>query len=69
LILQQGMKPKYHELDIDSIESIHRFRQFMKDSYGGIDVLINNAGIAYKVRKTDYVELSYLESLSRIQYL
>jgi carbonyl reductase 1 len=46
---KEGLNPKYHQLDIDSLESITRFRDFLKESYGGLDVLVNNAGIAFKV--------------------
>ncbi|KAL3242808.1 hypothetical protein MRX96_020973 [Rhipicephalus microplus] len=46
------LRPKFHQLDIDDIESIRRFRDFLKSSYGGLDVLVNNAGIAYKQNST-----------------
>lgn len=39
----------YQQLDIDSLESIKRFRDFIKDTHGGLDVLVNNAATAYKV--------------------
>ncbi|KAL3242809.1 hypothetical protein MRX96_020974 [Rhipicephalus microplus] len=45
---KQLLRPKFHQLDIDDIESIRRFRDFLKSEYGGLDVLVNNAGIAYK---------------------
>jgi len=46
---KEGLHPKFHQLDIDDQESINRLRQFLVDTYGGLDVLVNNAGIAYKV--------------------
>ena len=46
---KEGLHPKFHQLDIDDQESISRLRQFLVDTYGGLDVLVNNAGIAYKV--------------------
>ncbi|XP_075747524.1 carbonyl reductase [NADPH] 1-like [Rhipicephalus microplus] len=46
------LHPKFHQLDIDDLQSIKRFRDFLKSSYGGLDVLVNNAGIAYKVSST-----------------
>ena len=46
---KEGLHPKFHQLDIDDEESIEKLRQFLVDNYGGLDVLVNNAGIAYKV--------------------
>ena len=45
----EGLKPKFHQLDIDSTESIERFKNYLSSTYGGLNVLINNAAIAYKV--------------------
>ncbi len=44
----EGLAPKYHQLDITSLESIETLKKFMVEKYGGVDVLVNNAGIAYK---------------------
>lgn len=46
---KEGLKPKFHMLDISSIESIKNLASYLKDQYGGLDVLVNNAAIAYKV--------------------
>ena len=40
---------RYHQLDIDNQQSIDNFAKYIKDKYQGLDVLINNAAIAYKV--------------------
>ena len=45
----EGLHPKFHQLDIDDKASIERLRDFLSEKYGGLDVLVNNAGIAYKV--------------------
>ena len=45
---KEGLNPVYHQLDITSRDSIEGLVTFIKDQYGGLDVLINNAGIAYK---------------------
>jgi NAD(P)-dependent dehydrogenase (short-subunit alcohol dehydrogenase family) len=35
----------FHPLDVTDGKSIERLRDFLKDTYGHVDVLINNAGI------------------------
>ncbi|CAC5403799.1 CBR1 [Mytilus coruscus] len=49
---KQGMSPKYHQMDLDDQTSINKLRDFVKEQYGGIDVLVNNAGIAFKAEST-----------------
>ncbi|KAM7301975.1 carbonyl reductase [NADPH] 1 [Ixodes scapularis] len=46
------LHPKFHQLDIDDLESIRKFRDHLKQNYEGLDVLVNNAGIAYKHNTT-----------------
>ena len=48
LLENEGLKPKYHQLDIEDEDSIKRLRDFMVSTHGGIDVLVNNAGFAFK---------------------
>lgn len=48
-----GLHPKFQQLDIDSPESIERFRDFIKETHGGLDILINNASMAYKHAATE----------------
>ncbi|XP_069492221.1 carbonyl reductase [NADPH] 1-like [Ambystoma mexicanum] len=45
---QEGIKSLFHQLDITNLQSINALRDFLKQEYGGLDVLINNAGIAFK---------------------
>ena len=45
---KDGIKVKFHQLDIDNQESIANFAKFIRDTYGGLDILVNNAAIAYK---------------------
>ena len=45
---------RFHQLDIDDQKSIDTFAKYIKDTYQGLDVLINNAGIAYKVDLSSY---------------
>ena len=46
---REGITPvKFHRLDLESRESIDQLSSHLKETYGGLDVLINNAGFAYK---------------------
>ena len=49
---KEGLNPVYHQLDITSRDSIEGLVAFIRDKYGGLDILINNAGIAYKAAST-----------------
>jgi len=49
----EGLKPLFHQLDIDDEESVKKLRDFMKEKYGGINVLVNNAAIAFKQAATE----------------
>ncbi|CAN2387571.1 15-hydroxyprostaglandin dehydrogenase (NADP+) activity [Pristimantis euphronides] len=46
---KEGLCPHFHQLDINDMSSIRALRDFFKKKYDGLDVLINNAGIAFKV--------------------
>ncbi|KAM4047919.1 carbonyl reductase [NADPH] 1-like [Anomaloglossus baeobatrachus] len=48
----EGLSPLFHQLDINDQASIHSLRDFLMEKYGGLDVLVNNAGIAFKVADT-----------------
>lgn len=41
-------KLRFHQLDITNVESIRRFADHIRTTYGGFDILINNAAIAFK---------------------
>ena len=47
----EGLSPRFHQLDIDDRQSIRALRDFLRKEYGGLDVLVNNAGIAFKSKK------------------
>ncbi|XP_064503187.1 carbonyl reductase [NADPH] 1-like [Pseudopipra pipra] len=49
---QEGLRALFHQLDIDDLQSIRALRDFLKEKYGGLNVLVNNAGIAFKVQDT-----------------
>ncbi|EGI67586.1 Carbonyl reductase [NADPH] 1 [Acromyrmex echinatior] len=46
---KQGLNPKFHQLDINDDNSVNTFRDYLKNTYGGFDVLVNNAAVAFKV--------------------
>lgn len=48
---EEGLRALFHQLDIDDLQSIRALRDFLKEKYGGLNVLVNNAGIAFKGRK------------------
>ncbi|XP_029963088.1 carbonyl reductase [NADPH] 1-like [Salarias fasciatus] len=51
-LISEGLKPKFLQLDINDLNSITAAAAFFKESYGGVDVLVNNAAIAFKVNDT-----------------
>ncbi|XP_023818701.1 carbonyl reductase [NADPH] 1 isoform X2 [Oryzias latipes] len=48
----EGLKSSFQQLDINDVDSISTAAAFFKEKYGGVDVLINNAAIAFKVADT-----------------
>jgi NAD(P)-dependent dehydrogenase (short-subunit alcohol dehydrogenase family) len=48
---QTREKVYFHQLDIADVESIRRFADYIKKKHEGLDILINNAGIAFQVDK------------------
>ena len=45
----EGLTAHFHQLDIDNLDSIKAFAAYIKNKYNGLDILVNNAAIAYKV--------------------
>lgn len=54
LVKQTGQKAtlEFHQLDIVDKSSIERLRDYLVEKFGGLDLLINNAGIAFKGSST-----------------
>lgn len=46
-------KVVFHQLDICDQGSCLKLRKFLEENYGGVDVLINNAGIAFRQAATE----------------
>jgi len=53
LLKAEGLSPLFAVLDLGNEETIFKVRDTMKEKYGGIDVLVNNAGIAFKQAATE----------------
>jgi len=51
-LASQGLKAVFHQLDVTDKASIASFAAHLKDQHGGLDVLVNNAGFAYKKDST-----------------
>ncbi|GFS22776.1 carbonyl reductase [NADPH] 1 [Elysia marginata] len=45
---REGLRPKFHQLDITDHASVVRLKDFLQATFGGLDVLVNNAAIAYQ---------------------
>ncbi|XP_025262968.1 carbonyl reductase [NADPH] 1 isoform X4 [Camponotus floridanus] len=65
-LAKQGLNPKFHQLDISDDESITEFRDYLKNTYGGLDVLINNAAIKFNDDAVSFV--TQAEETIRVNY-
>ncbi|XP_030897257.1 carbonyl reductase [NADPH] 1 isoform X2 [Leptonychotes weddellii] len=61
----EGLSPRFHLLDINDLQSIRALRDFLRKEYGGLDVLVNNAGIAFKSRVVNVSSLVSLKALKK----
>ncbi|CAG9762023.1 unnamed protein product [Ceutorhynchus assimilis] len=62
-----NLNPLYHQLDITDQDSVNTFRDYLKSKHGGIDVLINNAAIAFKAAATEPFAIQAKETI-RVNY-
>ncbi|XP_045920120.1 carbonyl reductase [NADPH] 1-like [Micropterus dolomieu] len=51
-LASEGLTALFHQLDINDPSSITTAAAYFKDKYGGVDVLVNNAGIAFGMADT-----------------
>ncbi|BFZ24376.1 hypothetical protein BsWGS_27415 [Bradybaena similaris] len=51
-----GLHAKFHQLDVTDRSSIVQLRDFLQENYGGLDVLVNNAGVAFLESSTPFAE-------------
>jgi len=63
LTKQEGLSVKYHQCDISNPSSVEKLRDYMKENYGGIDVLVNNAAMAFKRDATDPMLIQATQTL------
>lgn len=62
-LTKEGLNPKYHQLDITDKQSLETFRDYIKENYSGIDILINNAAIAFKHNAPEPVSVQAKQTL------
>lgn len=60
---KEGLSPKFHQLDITDKLSLEVFRDYVKENYSGIDVLVNNAATAFKVSATEPIAVQAEQTL------
>ncbi|XP_076948241.1 (+)-neomenthol dehydrogenase-like [Bidens hawaiensis] len=66
-VLQEGgLDVGFHQLDIIDDKSIESFCSWVKEKYGGIDILINNAGVSHNIGSENSVEAA--ETVIKINY-
>jgi len=52
---KENLKAKYYQLDICNKSSIEKLRDHLKEQYGGLDVLVNNAGTMCTDKTTPFL--------------
>ncbi|XP_010695750.1 uncharacterized protein LOC104908343 isoform X2 [Beta vulgaris subsp. vulgaris] len=66
-VLQEvGLLVEFHQLDIVDPQSIKEFADWIQVTHGGLDILINNAGVNFNVGSENSVE--YAEQVIKTNY-
>ncbi|KAK5647376.1 hypothetical protein RI129_002268 [Pyrocoelia pectoralis] len=52
---QMGLQPLFHKLDVSDEDSVKNFKEYIEEHDGGIDVLVNNAGITFTQDSNDSI--------------
>lgn len=55
---------RFHQLDITDRNSVEKFATYLKKEHNGLDVLINNAGFAFKQAATEPAEVQARVTIS-----
>lgn len=42
---KEGLNPLFHQLEVTDRDSVKTLAKYLKDKHGGLDILINNAGV------------------------
>lgn len=62
---KKGYKPVFHQLDVTDENSVKEFAGYLKQQHGGLDILINNAGvITSNFTKTTYDDSKYVININ-----
>ncbi|KAK8587516.1 hypothetical protein V6N13_086498 [Hibiscus sabdariffa] len=59
VIQEMGFDVDVHQLDILDSESISAFVDWIKQKYGGVDILVSNAGVNYNLGYDNSVEFAW----------
>lgn len=60
-LTNEGFNPQFHQLDVTDRNSVRVFAKYLKQKHGGLDILINNAGILVKdLYKTNYEDAKHV---------
>jgi carbonyl reductase 1 len=51
---KENCNAHFHQLDINDKKSVGELKSYLQSKYGGIDILVNNAAIAFKVVLQNY---------------
>ncbi|KAL8167089.1 hypothetical protein V2J09_008588 [Rumex salicifolius] len=66
-VLQEAdLNVNFHQLDIVDPSSVQEFSDWIQQTYGGIDVLVNNAGVNYNMASENSIE--YAEQVINTNY-
>ncbi|KAL4279260.1 hypothetical protein GQ457_03G016300 [Hibiscus cannabinus] len=58
VLKEGGFNVDVHQLDILDAESVSEFAKWIKEKYGGLDILINNAGVNYNLGSGNSAEFA-----------
>lgn len=58
IMQERGLNVVFHQLDIVDPASIETFSEWIKEKYGGLDILINNAGVNFNFGTDNSVEFA-----------
>ncbi|KAK6975251.1 carbonyl reductase [NADPH] 1 [Biomphalaria glabrata] len=74
---QEGLHPKFHQLDITDHSSILSLKDYLAENYGGLDILVNNAGVymdkvegkSFAEKVKEQMEINYFGNINCFELL